>query len=339
MLLHAVGFEWGTDGEEGVTKSTGVNYRSGSYPIRSGTRSLEIIGATLGTNFNYWFRLPLATELSEFYYQFGFYITQTQASAKGFCAWRKGTTILGGLRLNTSNRIEVWTGNFATKVGEGVTVLQPNRWYVVEVYVKIADTNGVLTLRVDMNEEATFVGDTKPGAETTVDNLIHGELYSGNSYYDDLIVHNPTGPVNYSWPKGAKVVLLRPNADGSILEWTPTPSDPHYDTIDETPPSGTDYLQTTEVDKVDELELQDLPAEAMSVKAVILNAWALKGSTVAPTRLAMGLNLGGTHYYSPDKDLGTSQGYIKEVWNQHPAGGNLTVSQINSAKLLLKSRP
>jgi hypothetical protein len=218
-------------------------------------------------------------------------------------------------------------------------VLQPNRWYVVEVRVKIDDNFGVLTLRIDMNEEAAFVGDTKPGTETTVDNLIHGDLYNGNSYYDDLIVHDPTGTVNNSWPNGAKVALLRPNADGSMLEWTPTPSGTHYTAVDDDVPSGTDYLQATAEDKVDELGLEDLPAEAMSVKGVILNAWALKGSTISPTRLAMGLNLGGANYYSSDKDLGTSQGYIRHVWNQHPGGGNFTVSEINSAKLLLRSRP
>ena len=335
-LLHAVGFEWGKDGEEGITKSSSTSYDT--TIMRTGARSMRISGVTMGGSFNYWCRLPLATPLSEFYYQFGYRLEQMQSAAKGILAWRSGTTVLGGLRINTSNRLELYVGNFTIKAGESATALQPNRWYVVEVYVKIADSGGVLILRIDMNEEAAYSGDTKPGTETTVDNLLHGELYSGNSWIDDLIVHTPDGQINNSWPSGVKVVLLKPNGDGGTLQWTPNPSGTHYTTVDEVPPSGTDYLQAIEAGRVDELSLEDLPAEALSVKGVILQAWALKGSTVPPTRLALGLKLGGTDYYSADKDLGTSQGYIRELWEQIPGGGNLTVAGINNAGFLLKSR-
>jgi hypothetical protein len=337
MLLTAIGFEWAAEGEGGLQRSSPTYVSHDPSEKRSGGYSLRFTGSTFG-DFYHWMSLPLPGSLSEFYYQFAYLVTTVQTNTRGILAWRKGSTRLGGIKLNTSNRLELWTGNFANKVAEGSTALEVNKWYVIEVHVKIADTEGALTLRVDFLEDANFIGDTKPGAEADIDNFLHGNSYNNYSFLDDLIVHDVSGSVNNSWPNGAKVVLLRPDADGSRLQWTPQPSGDHYPTIDEAPPSGSDYLQTSAEDQVDEFSLGDLPAEALSVKAVIPQAWALKGSAISPTRLALGLKLGETDYFSPDLELGTSQGCVPYIFNERPGGGNFSVAEVNAAKLLLKSR-
>jgi len=335
MLLHAVGFEWGVL-EDNMNTSYSVDFNTGVK--RTGARSMHV-GAYV-TDFGNWFKLPLAANLGEFYYQFAYRFGSASPTAtRPILKWCKGANVLGGIKLNhIYRRLELWTGNFATKVADGSRVLDPNTWYVVEVYVKIADAGGVITLRVDMLEDAAFSGDTRPAADADVDNLVHGSLDGTESYFDDLIVHDTTGPVNNSWPNGGKVVLLLPSADGANLQWTPAPGPGHYAAVDETPPSGTDYLRSTTPDMVDELSLGDLPPEALSVKAVLLHAWALKGSIVSPTRLQLGMKLGGSDYYSPDLALGTSQGLIKYLWNEHPGGGAFSVADVNGAQLLLKSR-
>jgi len=332
-LLHAIGFEWATH-EDNISGSNYVSYsttqkRSGNYSINISLAWTELSNS---------FYLPLAASLSEFFVQFAFYFTSNPTGAGAIIAWRNGTTTLGGIRLNASRKLDVYTGNFATLVASGNTILNINTWYVIEVHVKIADSGGVIEVRLDMNNEASFSGDTKPGAETQVNGLVFGNVVGSDAYVDDLLVHDVSGTVNNSWPNGAKVVLLKPNADGGTLGWTPTPSGSHYTTVDEVPPSGTDYLQATEADKVDQLGLTDLPAEALSVKGVIIQAWAYKGCSLPPTRLALGLNLGGVDYYTADKDLGTSQALVREVWEQKPGGGAFSVADVNGAKLLLKSR-
>jgi len=334
-LLHAIGFEWATH-EDNISSVGSVGYST--TPKRSGNYSICLMCA--GGEFYTSFYLPLAASLSEFFVQFALYFTNNPTGAGGIIAWRNGTTTLGGIRLNINRKLDVYTGNFATLVASGNTILNINTWYVIEVHVKIADSGGVIEVRLDMNDETAFSGDTKPGAETQVDGLRFGNIYTGTgySYIDDLLVHDVSGTVNNSWPNGAKVVLLKPNADGSTLQWTPTPSGSHYATVDEVPPSNTDYLRAAEVDKVDELGLEDLPTEALSVKGVVLQAWALKGSAVSPTQLALGLNLGGVDYYTADKVLGTSQALVRELWNQKPGGGAFSVADVNGAKLLLKSR-
>jgi hypothetical protein len=333
-LEKVISFDWGQDGEGGLAKS-GTYYETSI--VRTGARSMKIGNGS--SDFLFYFTVPLDAALSEFYLQFGYYVAGgSQAADRKILGWRKGSTYLGGLKLNTSNKLEVWTGNFATKVAESSTPIPSSQWVVVELYVKIADSGGVITLRQDMTEVATFSGDTKPGTETDVDFLIFGNANTTATYFDDLVVHSTSGTANNSWPAGVKALLCLPNADGSLLQWTPTPSGTHYSTVDETPPSGTDYLQTAAVDQVDELNFADLPSEAFSVKAVVAEAWALKGSTSPPTRLAFGLKIGGVDYFSGDKDLPTAQGFVQHIWNENPAGGGFSVSGVNAAQLLLKSR-
>jgi len=296
--------------------------------------------SSYAADFGNWFKLPLSANLNEGYYQFAYLTAGTITSVtRPICKWCKGDTVLGGIKLNhTYQRLELWTGNFAMKVAEGSHALSPDTWYAIEVYFKIDDSAGVLILRLDMLEEAVFYGDTKPGADTQIDNFVHGNTGATLSYFDDLIVHDTTGAVNNSWPNGGKVALLLPSADGSTLQWTPTPGPGHYSAIDDIPPSSTDYIQADDVDKVDELALADLPVEALSVKAVIPQVWAAKSGIISPTQLQLGLKLGATDYYSSDLLLPSSYGLVKNILNGQPSGGSFAVADINGAQLLLKSR-
>jgi hypothetical protein len=336
-LEKVISFDWGQDGEGGLARSSTSLVTYETTIVRTGPRSMKI--SNTSGNFSFYFTVPLDAALSEFYLQFGYYVAGgSQTGNAEILGWRKGSTYLGGLKLNTLNKLEIWTGNFVTKVAESSTPIPSSQWVVVEVYVKIADSGGVITLRQDMTEVATFSGDTKPGTETDVDFLIFGHASTSYTYFDDIVVHSTSGTANNSWPAGVKAKLCLPDGDGSLLQWTPTPSGTHYSTVDETPPSGTDYLQTAAVDQVDGLNFADLPAEAFSVKAVVAEAWALKGSTSPPTRLAFGLKIGGVDYFSGDKDLPTAQGFVQHIWNENPAGGGFSVSGVNAAQLLLKSR-
>jgi hypothetical protein len=319
------GFEWGTNREfdqGGGTIATSPK-RSGAYSANLGN------GA--------WIYKVLPQPLTEVYVQFAYYSTYSTTAV--FFVISKGGTDIVSINKDSNFRLQVCSGYGSTVYCTGITPIQLNVWYLIELHFKMADAGGIIELRLDGNPEATFSGDTKPGADADFDKMRWGATTGTTVFYlDDVVIFDTFGSVNNSWPNGLRVVLLKPNADGSTLQWTPTPSGSHYATVDEVPPSGTDYLQAAEADKVDELGLEDLPAEALSVKGVIIQAWAYKGSTLPPTRLALGLNLGGTAYYSSDKDLPGTQGYVMEKWEQNPGGGNFTVSQINNAKLLLKSR-
>lgn len=334
-LEKVLTFDWG-DMREGFTGAYFTTFVTS--PVRTGARSIKC--TLYGSNFSYWLLNPFPNPLSEFYYQFAFYMDTLQTAAQQIMRWENAASgaILGGLQLNANNKLELWTGNFATKVGEAANPLAPGQWIVLEVYVKIDPSDGVITLRQDLIEQAIYSGNTQPGADTTVDRIRHGCMRSGYCYLDDVVLHSAAGLVNNSWPNGVKGYLVQPNGDGAQLDWTPTPGPNHYEAVDKTPPSGADNLQSTVVDQVDKLALADLPAEAASIKGVVLQGWAFKASINPPSRLALGLELGATDYYSADLDLPSDQGLVQEIWDEHPAGGPFYVADLNGAQLLLKSR-
>jgi hypothetical protein len=155
---------------------------------------------------------------------------------------------------------------------------------------------------------------------------------------DDIVVFDTSGEVNNSWPNGLKVVLLKPNADGGVNQWAPTPAGDHYACVAEVPPAETDYLRAESAELLEVLGLEDLPAEALSIKAVRLDFWGLKGSAQDPDRLQLGVRSDETDYLSGDKDLPLAQALIIHHLDQNPAGGNWSVSAVNGMQLVAKSR-
>lgn len=338
-LLHAFHFDAGVippdfDATAGVAIST-VQKRTGNYSLK--------MPANYAAPFADKASFTLSAPQSEFFLQFALRYGGTHAGYPyKIVRWQYGSTILGGLELShLTHRLQLYTGNFSTLVATSSTALAINTWYVIELHIKIADSGGVLNLRIDTNDEMTFSGDTKPGSENTVDIITFGSNESSNvdhaGYLDDIIIHDTAGSVNNSWPDGARVAYLLPAGDGSSKEWTPSAGSDHYAVIDEIPPSGADYLQATAVDKVSEVTLTSLPGDAQVVKGVIAEAYAFKGSTTEPTTLELGIDVGGGASFSADKTLALTQGIVRNIWEEKPGGGAFSVADINNMNLLFKS--
>lgn len=250
-----------------------------------------------------------------------------------------GSTVLGGLRFNnTDAKIEVFLGNFATLIGTANLIILSQTWYVFELHVKIDDSAGIVEFRIDGVQYVTYNGDTKPDANTVITKLQFGQIYSSYSYYDDIIVNDISGSVNNSWPNGAKIVKLKPNADGSTKQWTPSAGSDHYALVDEAVPSGTDFLQSTTAGEVEELALENLPAEALSIAALKADFWGLKGSTTAPTQVKLGVRKNGSNYMSSAKELPLAQGQVTHIIDSDPEDSSvLTPSEVDALQLVLES--
>ena len=323
-LVWMSGAEWGTmkeiDAQENVDCTT-ANKRTGSYSYRFDT---------------YDWMEKFLPDLTEVFVQFAFCPRNTGSWV--FFALNKGTTSLVSIRKNTYEKLEVCSGWGGAVYCTGVTSLQVNNWYVVELHFKLDDANGLIELRLDGNPEASFAGNTKPGTETNFDKARWRAPGPSNNFdVDDIVIFDTTGTANNSWPNGLKVVLLKANADVSVT-WTPSPSGDHYACVDEVPPSGSDYLKAESADLLEVLGLEDLPAEAQTVKGVRVDFWGLKGSTEDPDRLQLGVRIDSTDYLSSDKDLPLSQDLISNQMEQNPAGGNWSVSAVNAMQLVVKSR-
>lgn len=297
---------------------------------RTGSYSYQINYAT-----SYYKTLPAA--YNELVIGFGLYLGADPGTGNLF-GWYKGSTGIVSLKFDGSGRLQVCSGWGGTAYFTGAQALSSGTWYYVELYFKMADSGGAIELRVDGVSQGTYSGDTKPGSDATIDKLRFYGPSGANSYIDDIMINTISPDLAGSWPNGAKIVLLKPNGDGSTKQWTPSAGSDHYAVVDEVPPSGTDYLQSATPGQVDELDIENLPAEALSIAAIQVDMWGLKGSTSPPTQVKLGVRIGGTNYMSSAKDLGLSQGLVSHILNVDPSDSNpFTPSDVNSLQMVLES--
>ena len=329
-MLVLFGAEWNSskepDGTDGSVVISSTYKRGGDYSYR---------------NYNsegFWFSIP---DKDELYLQYAFYVSNSySANYKHFRALgNAGLDIIVCTDFDSERKLNVWLGNRATKIITSSTIFQVGAWYVVELHLRVADSGGVVELRVDGVPEGIYSGDTKPGTAATIDK-VHWNLEAGvgmQCYIDDVIVNDPSGPINNSWPNGLKVKLLKPTADGPTNDCDVSTSGVNYAAVDEVTTSGTDYIKTSTPDEKEHFDVENLPAEALTVKAIQIQAFCLKGAFIDPDRLKLGVRINDTDYLSDPIDLPVSSLIRKFTLDQNAAGCNWTVDEVNNARLALQA--
>lgn len=180
----------------------------------------------LTTNGSYVVRTAPFSALSELYAALHVRLSTGTLGTSGPALpfFRSGSTLMIVVRVNyTSGLLQAEVGS--SVVATGVTVVTRDAWHRIEVYTKIANSGGRITVKLNGTTEIDFTGDTQPSSETTVDRLClyHSTSAGGaDAYIDDVIVNNVSGADNNSWPGEQVVALLRAKAVGAMSEWTPT---------------------------------------------------------------------------------------------------------------------
>jgi hypothetical protein len=337
--ILARGFEYGNIydmdyyGSTGPASVTSGTKRPGGYSNYSlFMNSSSLVEVT---------RLYLPTAKSAIYLQMCF--LPTVLSSQHLIKWKKGSTVLGSLYWD--NTLKVWklyTGDGASLVATGLpsngwTV---NNWYILELYINISDT-GTLTCRINGLQDMTFSGDTKPGADTTLDVLEIPFLNLLKYYLDDIVINDTTGsaPGN-TWPSGAYVTGLSPTGAGTTTQWTPSTGN-NYACVDEIPPVGTDYVSVNAVDQIDSYTFADLPAAASVVLGVEVAIFACKIGISTPTTIKPLVRHSGTDYPTASgltvPLLSTFP--LHYCWAQNPGTGpaDWTVANVNALEIGFES--
>jgi hypothetical protein len=308
---------------------------------RTGSYSLKMTAANSTDAYTAVFMVDNA--VSEFYLQFGFrFSTGLSTNISNLVRWFDSPgNVLGGVRFLASDfRFHFYTDNFVNEIGTSAQVFSTDTWYVIELHIVIADS-GTFEMRVNGLSDSNYSCDTKPGTASTIKGFRWGNLYGTSAYYlDDIIVNDTSGSFNNSWPNCAKVFFCLPSSDVGTNQWSPTPAGlTHYTTLNEVPVSTSEFIRAATTNLVEIFELSDVPALAGSIKAVIPEAYCYKGSSDVPSRLDLGVDVGGSVQYSSDLDVGINYGIVRNVFNERPGGGSFTASDVNSMKLLIKSAP
>ncbi|KRT69321.1 MAG: hypothetical protein XU15_C0011G0147 [candidate division NC10 bacterium CSP1-5] len=278
---------WGVAGNGSVSTTTP---RSGSRCWQSGgTAAQKSISA-----------------ISEGYVRLGLFATGIAAQV--IMRWYASGTELGSLRLSSAGNLQLYTST-GTLVATGSVAIQLNTWYLVEVRIKIADAGGVLEVKVDGTVDATFSGDTKPGADTTF-NLIY-ILHTGASVWriDDFALNDTAGGVDDGYPGDGKVVMLTPNGNGdsSQLVGNDGNSVDNYLLVDEIPSdSDTTYVESA---TATEKDLYGMTTYTLESGQTVLRLWVearARELTAAGDGIQLGVKSGATESFSATRPIGTS---------------------------------
>ena len=236
----------------------------------------------------------------------GFHITPNTAglaaastvNMQGLIAFRNGTTQTWILRPDSSEHLVIASGSATNNLGtaqatSGSTLLA-NVTYHIEFVIHIeGGTSGWVEVRVNGSQWARIDGIDTSG---TIDNVaifprIGGFSQSGaGGVMDNLFFWDESGSQNNDWLGERTIFTLMANADGGTQDWTLSSGSDTYALLDGVPPDpDNDYIESTTIDDIAQVGLQNLPSSDITPIAVVpifqgqKTGTSATGVSVAPT--------------------------------------------------------
>jgi len=274
---------------------------------------------------------------SEYYFAFLYRPDNSIGSEGMFGTWSDAATLCYLRRDGTTNIIHACIGATATATVSGTTVLTLDTTFLIEVYVKIDDATGRIVVKVDGITDIDYTGDTKPGAETTINRARLGLQYgsggdSAYAYFDNFVCDDA------DWIGETKIQGIAPTAAGNATNWTPSAGS-NYDCVEEIPPSDTDYVSTNTADLIDTYTTGDLAGTIAEIKCVQVQARTAFDATPTPTNINLVARSGGTDYFSGDIAVPAAYKELSYLWEADPATAVAWIeSGVNALQIGIKSK-
>jgi hypothetical protein len=325
--LVLCGFEWGTCREASQWSYAISDSSITTQYARSGKYSCQI-----SLYSHLYFSIPYVgyTGLPEIYIQCACLFDDSIYGFGGvFMQWKghQGNDVLGQLVLGANGQVLVYCGG-QLRVASKTRCISKT-WYVFELYIKTDAHSGIITFKIDGNQEGIYSGDTSAGNTYGPDQLDF--VYFNGMWLDDVVVNDS------DWPGCQKIVLLRPNANGELVEWNKTNDYDNYEHVNEVPPSATDYVYTVTTDKTDIYKLERLPEEAYEIATLRSDAWAIKNSASISQNanvafaLKNGVTTTSSVFVSTTQNLSLTWNLTHYSWDlvNPDTGYNWTVDDVN----------
>jgi hypothetical protein len=263
-------------------------------------------------------------------------------NAKGVLQLFNGSTIMLYVTIGGGGSpyyVKVYDGA-DNLLGTGTTELFDSTTYLIEIYVKIANSGGRAAVRIDRVVEINFTGDTQSGAETQFDRIRIGDYTSiplyGNFYIDDVVFDDATGEDHWIGQTFIQPLVL--TGAGNSTQWSPS-SGSNYTCVDERPASDSDFVSTDSVDQLDLYTASDLSGDIEAIKCVQLVARTVQEGTPTPQNIQLAIRSGGSNYFSGDKAVPlTTPEDLFHIWETDPDTASAwTESGVNAIEIGVKS--
>lgn len=176
-------------------------------------------------------------------------------------------------RINlTSTLLPTVSNSAGTVVATSAVPIYSGAFNLIEFNLIIGDST---TFKLRLHGQSTDIisvsSDFKNGTDTTLDHIAI-DFNGQAAIWDDIILYDNNGSQWNSWVGDKGVVGLYPNAAGDTTQWTPSAGS-NYATVDEAPPSDSDYVSTDTTNNIDLYNIASIPA-----------AFAMSGPLVIKTR-------------------------------------------------------
>jgi hypothetical protein len=197
----------------------------------------------------------------------------------------------------------------------------------MEVHVVIANSGGVLQVRLDTTQEIDFSGDTQPGADTNVDNIRTGIGSDGpNLFIDDLALNDAAGSVDNSWPGDGAIIRMNPDGAGTYTQLsTLVGAASHWEAVDESPPDNlTSYVadDNTGVGNIDSFTMESPSSLSDRGVSRILVSYQAAEDSAGSGAVAGFIRTGGSDFEGSSQTIGTTTFTLfQEEWQTNPDTG------------------
>ena len=172
------------------------------------------MGATLGFSFAYRPAWLISSP----------YQTPVTSSTAFVVALFEGTTAHFVVGLNASGQVIALRPSGTVYTGANITPCAQNTYSHWEIKYVCHDTTGSLIVKINEVEYLNVSGiDTRNGLNGTIETIrIGGQLNTGYSYADDLILWDTAGSDVTDWVGDKAVLWRKATGAGNYAEWTPS---------------------------------------------------------------------------------------------------------------------
>jgi hypothetical protein len=246
----------------------------------------------------------LPTHMSEFYFRYCCLLVDGGVDWWELVDFNHVSTNVIRLKLDTDLHLHIFVGD--TDMVTGIYPFTNDYWHIIDMHICVA-TSGSVQVKLDGVMDMQYFGDTRGNSQTEIDRFIFGASYHLGfypwQYIDDIALNNTSGSVDNTWCGDGHVELLRPNAEGDLLEWVPSSGSVHYAMVDDFPPNGdTDYIGTILPNKQELFNLSAFDDTNKLVRRVYSEMRARDMSAVGQV-LKLGVKTSGSTYLSDSRVL------------------------------------
>lgn len=206
----------------------------------------------------------------------------------------------------------------------GTFDLSTGVYYLFELHVLVANTNGKIQLKINGNTDIDYTGDTQPGATSAIDylRLTIVTVSADLSRVDDITIRDD------DWAGDIRYISQVPDGDDTA-NWTPSTGMDNYALVDEIAPSDSDYVESS-TDTQQDLYTFDDYTQNNSIAHVV--QWVRGKTDTNGGEIVMQCKSGATTSEESTSGLGTSFEYHSRILETDPdTATDWTVTGFNAA--------